>query len=94
MDNPHKIQIGQVLTRGLGAGGNPEIGTVRFALRFVLHAACADRLTAPVWWWMRLIRCLFMVLQKAAQESKTQIEQALQGTDMVFVTVRAAASLL
>lgn len=50
VDNPHKIQIGQMLTRGLGAGGNPEIGT------------------------------------KAANESKTQIEQALQGTDMVFVT--------
>jgi cell division GTPase FtsZ len=29
VDDPHKIQIGQLLTRGLGAGGNPDIGTVR-----------------------------------------------------------------
>ncbi len=29
IDGPHKIQIGQQLTRGLGAGGNPEIGLVR-----------------------------------------------------------------
>ena len=28
IDGPHKIQIGQQLTRGLGAGGNPEIGLV------------------------------------------------------------------
>lgn len=27
------------------------------------------------------------MLQRAAHESKTAIEQALQGTDMVFVTV-------
>lgn len=46
----HKLQIGEKLTRGLGAGGNPSIG------------------------------------QRAANESKTAIEQALAGTDMVFVT--------
>ncbi|CAH2212755.1 cell division protein FtsZ [Tepidibacter aestuarii] len=45
-----KIQIGDKLTRGLGAGANPEIG------------------------------------QKAAEESKEDITQALQGADMVFVT--------
>lgn len=28
IDEPHKIQIGAQLTRGLGAGGNPEIGQV------------------------------------------------------------------
>jgi hypothetical protein len=28
-----------------------------------------------------------MTMQKAANESRAQIEQALQGTDMVFVTV-------
>lgn len=50
LDGPHKIQIGQQLTRGLGAGGNPEIG------------------------------------QRAADESKAEIEAALRGTDMVFVT--------
>ena len=44
------IQIGETLTRGLGAGSNPEIG------------------------------------QKAAEESRKAIEDALQGSDMVFVT--------
>merc|ERR1712205_195021 len=44
------IQIGETLTRGLGAGSNPEIG------------------------------------QKAAEESRKSIEDALQGSDMVFVT--------
>jgi cell division protein FtsZ len=46
----HRIQIGEKLTRGLGAGGNPEIG------------------------------------QKAAEESKAAIAEALSGTDLVFVT--------
>ncbi|OPJ56863.1 cell division protein FtsZ [Alkalithermobacter paradoxus] len=45
-----KIQIGDKLTRGLGAGANPEIG------------------------------------KKAAEESRDEIHQALQGADMVFVT--------
>jgi cell division protein FtsZ len=45
-----KMQIGGKLTRGLGAGANPEIG------------------------------------KKAAEESKEQIEEALKGADMVFVT--------
>lgn len=45
-----KLQIGKKLTRGLGAGANPEIG------------------------------------KKAAEESKEQIEEALKGADMVFVT--------
>lgn len=45
-----KLQIGEKLTRGLGAGANPEIG------------------------------------KKAAEESKEQIEEALQGADMIFVT--------
>src|SRR5699024_9760980 len=45
-----KLQIGGKLTRGLGAGANPEVG------------------------------------QKAAEESKEQIEEVLQGADMVFVT--------
>ncbi|KGX93255.1 cell division protein FtsZ [Pontibacillus halophilus JSM 076056 = DSM 19796] len=45
-----KMQIGEKLTRGLGAGANPEVG------------------------------------RKAAEESKEQIEEALQGADMVFVT--------
>lgn len=47
---PHKIQIGEKLTKGLGAGANPEIG------------------------------------QKAAEESKEEIENALKGADMVFIT--------
>ncbi|WP_027366082.1 cell division protein FtsZ [Desulfotruncus alcoholivorax] len=45
-----KIQIGTKLTKGLGAGANPDIG------------------------------------QKAAEESREDIEQALKGADMVFVT--------
>ncbi|MFK2824914.1 cell division protein FtsZ [Bacillus sp. B190/17] len=45
-----KMQIGSKLTRGLGAGANPEVG------------------------------------KKAAEESKEQIEEALRGADMVFVT--------
>ncbi|WP_066634796.1 cell division protein FtsZ [Desulfolucanica intricata] len=45
-----KIQIGSKLTKGLGAGANPEIG------------------------------------QKAAEESRDEIMNALKGADMVFVT--------
>ncbi|WP_412759189.1 cell division protein FtsZ [Neobacillus mesonae] len=45
-----KMQIGSSLTRGLGAGANPEIG------------------------------------RRAVEESKAQLEEALQGADMVFVT--------
>lgn len=44
------LQVGQKLTRGLGAGGNPAIG------------------------------------QKAAEESRDEIAQALQETDLVFIT--------
>ncbi|MDM5337987.1 cell division protein FtsZ [Fictibacillus enclensis] len=45
-----KMQIGSKLTRGLGAGANPDIG------------------------------------KKAAEESREQVEEALRGADMVFVT--------
>ncbi|MDP4178723.1 MAG: cell division protein FtsZ [Bacillota bacterium] len=45
-----KIQIGDKLTKGLGAGARPEIG------------------------------------QKAAEESKEEISQAIKGSDMVFIT--------
>ncbi len=45
-----KIQIGEKLTKGLGAGADPEIG------------------------------------EKAAQESKEQLESVLKGSDMVFIT--------
>lgn len=44
------LQIGSKITRGLGSGGNPEIG------------------------------------EKAAEESKSEIEAILEGADMVFVT--------
>jgi cell division protein FtsZ len=47
---PVKIHLGAKTTRGLGAGGNPEIG------------------------------------QAAAEESWRQIQEALQGADMVFLT--------
>lgn len=45
-----KIQIGEKLTRGLGAGANPEVG-----------------------------KC-------SAEESKSEIAEALKGADMVFIT--------
>ena len=44
-----RVQLGQNLTRGLGAGGNPSIG------------------------------------QKAAEESKEELQQALEGSDLVFI---------
>ena len=44
------IQIGSELTKGLGAGANPEVG------------------------------------KRAAQEDRTQIQKALEGADMVFIT--------
>ena len=47
---PKRIQIGEKLTKGLGAGANPEVG------------------------------------QKAAEESKQQIAEVLQGADLVFIT--------
>lgn len=46
----HKIQIGEKVTRGQGAGARPEIG------------------------------------QRAAEESKDVITDALKGTDMIFIT--------
>ncbi|XP_031473124.1 cell division protein FtsZ homolog 2-1, chloroplastic isoform X2 [Nymphaea colorata] len=46
----NRLQIGKELTRGLGAGGNPDIG------------------------------------MNAAKESKESIEEAVYGSDMVFVT--------
>jgi cell division protein FtsZ len=49
-DAPQRIRIGDKLTRGLGAGGNPEIG------------------------------------KKAAEESADELEETIQGADMVFVT--------
>jgi cell division protein FtsZ len=45
-----QLQVGQKLTRGLGAGGNPAIG------------------------------------QKAAEESRDEIANALSGSDLVFIT--------
>ena len=44
-----RVQLGQNLTRGLGAGGNPSIG------------------------------------QKAAEESKEELQQVLDGADLVFI---------
>ncbi len=45
----NRLQLGQTLTRGLGAGGNPSIG------------------------------------QKAAEESRAELQEALQGSDLVFI---------
>ena len=44
-----RMQLGQKLTRGLGAGGNPVIG------------------------------------QKAAEESRAELQQSLEGSDLVFI---------
>ncbi len=53
-NNAHqKLQIGKTLTKGLGAGMNPEIG------------------------------------QRAAEEQRQEIQELLQGSDMVFVTYGA-----
>jgi cell division protein FtsZ len=46
----NRLQIGAKLTKGLGAGSNPEVG------------------------------------QKAAEESREEIKQTLQGADMIFLT--------
>ena len=45
----NRVQLGQTLTRGLGAGGNPNIG------------------------------------EKAAEESRADLQQALEGADLVFI---------
>ncbi len=45
----NRVQLGQTLTRGLGAGGNPSIG------------------------------------EKAAEESRADLQQALEGADLVFI---------
>jgi cell division protein FtsZ len=47
---PNQIQLGHKLTRGLGAGGNPDMG------------------------------------RKAAEESAEEIKNAIDGSDMVFIT--------
>jgi cell division protein FtsZ len=49
-DAPHKIRIGDKITRGLGAGGDPSIG------------------------------------ERSAEEDTEKIAQALEGSDMVFIT--------
>lgn len=50
IDADRKLQIGTKLTRGLGSGGDPQVGS------------------------------------KAAEESKTDLSDLLQNTDMVFIT--------
>ena len=51
-----KLDIGRQLTRGLGAGSDPEVGRL------------------------------------AAEEHRVEIEEALQGADMVFITAGRAAA--
>lgn len=50
-DVAHRLAIGQNLTRGLGAGANPDLG------------------------------------RQAAEESRQEVERALEGSDMVFLAV-------
>ena len=52
-----KIQLGEKLTKGLGAGSDPTVG------------------------------------QRAAEESREEIAQALEGADMVFITAGMGAEL-
>ncbi len=47
---PQRLRIGDKLTKGLGSGGNPEIG------------------------------------QRAAEESREEIQEMVKGSDMIFVT--------
>lgn len=47
---PHKIHIGKNLTKGLGAGMNPEVG------------------------------------RQAAEETRDEIQEAIKGSDMIFIT--------
>lgn len=75
-----QLAIGQKLTRGLGAGGNPDIGQARSKLT---HSVSGAALTPPN----------SAHSQKAAQESVAALEQALVGADMVFVTVRLTCLL-
>lgn len=49
-NSPIRLRIGDKLTKGLGSGGNPEIG------------------------------------QRAAEESREEIREVLEGADMIFVT--------
>ena len=49
-ESPQRVRIGDKLTKGLGSGGNPEIG------------------------------------QRAADESREEIKEMLEGADMIFVT--------
>lgn len=54
----NRLQIGEELTGGLGAGGNPDVG------------------------------------MNAANESKAAIEEAINGADMIFVTVSSSSTFL
>lgn len=51
LDVPHRMAIGNNLTRGLGAGANPDLG------------------------------------RQAAEESRQEIAQSMQGADLVFIAV-------
>ncbi len=51
LDVPHRMAIGNNLTRGLGSGANPDLG------------------------------------RQAAEESRQEIHQAMQGADLVFIAV-------
>ena len=84
-----QLPIGQKLTRGLGAGGNPDIGQARShaCTAGSKHAERAGLARARAHAATLRPRCA----QKAAQESVTALEQALAGADMVFVTARAHA---
>ena len=55
---PNKCQIGEQVTRGLGAGGNPELGEI------------------------------------AATESRQELERAVLGADLVFITAGMGGCLL
>src|SRR5690625_1206396 len=64
-----KLQIGEKLTRGLGAGANPAAFFPTSGFTRGLGAGANPE-----------------VGKKAAEESREQIEEVLQGADMIFVT--------
>lgn len=77
----NRVQIGSFVTKGLGTGGNPELG----------ESAAEASARRPAWLpGSPLVPPLARARQRAVsgslQESKDALEAALSGADLVFVT--------
>src|SRR5690625_3336474 len=84
-----KLQIGGKLTRGLGAGANPEVGKkAAEESKEQIEEVSYRHLVILLQFVPYFLQQLFFpeVGKKAAEESKEQIEEVLQGADMIFVT--------